>query len=128
MEDEADHSEAVANFTAITGSSDHVALHYLESCNYDVERAVDFFFSHPPDTAHHASGDDMQEGAPTHPAFHDVGDDDLPMGPQGAEDAPIDLAGEDEEFQRALAASMGGGGAGGESWKETCTSPKTIHH
>ena len=116
MEDEADHSEAVANFTAITGSSDHVALHYLESCNYNVERAVDFFFSHPPDASHHAAGDDdMQEVAPTHPVFHDVSDDVLPMGPRGAEDAPIDLAGEDEEFQRALAASMGGSGAGGES-------------
>jgi hypothetical protein len=48
MEDETAQSEAVSTFCAITGAAPAVAEHYLDSCSWNVERAVDMFFTSPP--------------------------------------------------------------------------------
>ena len=115
-----DHSEDVASFVAITGTASHVALHYLEACGFDVARSVDFYFQHPPDP-HGApqpqedNMDVMGAHAGHVTAVEGAGymDDDDEVGREGADrgrsyNAPIaDLTGgDDDELQRALAASM----------------------
>lgn len=40
-----DHSELIANFSSITDAAPHVAEAFLESCNFELERAVDLYFS-----------------------------------------------------------------------------------
>ena len=113
-----DHSEAVASFVAITGTTSHVALHYLEACGFDVARSVDFYFQHPPDPhgAHHRAHEDgMDVTGPHVTAVEEVGYvDDADEDEQGGENRGRSHygphvgrgGGEDEELQRALAASM----------------------
>jgi len=116
-----DHSETVASFVAITGTTSNVALHYLEACGFDVARSVDFYFQNPPDPhgARLAHDDDMDVTGPHAghvTAVEEVGYvDDTDEDEQGGENRgrsqypSVDHArsrGEDEELQRALAASM----------------------
>ena len=107
--------EAIAQFCSITGCSAHVAEHYLSACNYDLDRSIEFFFENPPDAASvsQIAEDEQlaqlqqQQGqraaASSGPAAARA-----PHASPAAEDV-IDLSGEDEELQRALAESLGAG-------------------
>lgn len=49
MEEAIDFESLVDSFMAVTGSSDaNVAGYYLEACNGDLDRAIDYFYQHPP--------------------------------------------------------------------------------
>ena len=88
-----EHSDLVADFCGITGCSYHVAENYLAAHDWDPNRAIDFYFQHPP-------GPDDAAAAPRQ---------DQPGPLQRGDDAePIVLDDEDEELRRALAASMQG--------------------
>jgi len=51
MEEDVDFESLVANFMAVTGSSDaNTAGYYLEACNGNLDQAVDYFYQHPPTT------------------------------------------------------------------------------
>ncbi len=78
MDEEVDRSEEIASFCAIVGCPDHVAVHYLDACGYNLDRAIDFYYQNPPD---------------------------LPGGSlHSHEDLPVE--GGDEDMQQALAASL----------------------
>jgi hypothetical protein len=86
--------DAVATFCSITGASPTVAEYYLESCNHDLDRSVDFYFQNPPDTSHHRRVDETdprqaRSAAAQNTLSHHEGRED-----------------EDDELQRALAASL----------------------
>ena len=44
-----DRSAVIAEFCAITGAAPHIAENYLGAHEWDIGRASDFFFEHPPD-------------------------------------------------------------------------------
>lgn len=110
----------VAEFSGITGASALVSEHYLSACNYDLNRAVEFFFEHPPGEGLGAAGnlgdDDGAAGdAPGRPQDEDFGAGPQELGgmPERGPGAVAFAAGgggednEDEELQRALAESLG---------------------
>ena len=110
MEDKQHPDETISTFCSITGAPAHVAEHYLAGFNYDLDRAVNFFFENPAD----AGGPQLPGGA-----GHAMEEDEDP--PQTRQPAPppqqhataLDLAAEeDEELQRVLADSMRDGGCG----------------
>ncbi|GIL59381.1 hypothetical protein Vafri_14249 [Volvox africanus] len=102
--------ELVSEFATITGASPLVADHYLSACNYDLNRAVEFYFEHPP--APNQTGPRPATGAPdddvaalrTYGEVMDLAERTYGPGDSGA--AGRDVGDEDEELQRALAASM----------------------
>lgn len=44
--------EAVSTFVTITGAETEVAAHYLEACEYDLDRAVDQFMENENERHH----------------------------------------------------------------------------
>lgn len=108
--------ELVSEFAGITGASPLVADHYLSACNYDLNRAVEFYFEHPPapsQAAPRAAHNFANEAAAAIDAIGNDGDvarQAFAQGNAGAGDRNI--ADEDEELQRALAASIADAGLG----------------
>ncbi|GIL87278.1 hypothetical protein Vretimale_1769 [Volvox reticuliferus] len=107
MDAPANLPELMSEFASITGASPLVADHYLSACNYDLNRAVEFYFEHPPAPTQTgprpATGASDDEAAALR-AYGEVMDLVEGTGDPGA--AGRDVGDEDEELQRALAASM----------------------
>jgi hypothetical protein len=61
-----DKSAVIAEFCAITGAAPHIAENYLGAHDWDIGRASDFFFEHPPDALD-------EQHAPNHVAQADEG-------------------------------------------------------
>lgn len=74
----ADQSGIIAEFCALTGAAPHIAEHYLGAHDWDIQRASDFFFEHPPDDAedlhavhgHRAESPPPLDGAFQQPVSH----------------------------------------------------------
>ncbi len=112
----------VAEFSGITGASALVSEHYLSACNYDLNRAVEFFFEHPPGeglgagaAGNRGDDDDGARQPPGRPQEEDFGAGPQEMGgmPERRPGGVAFAAGgggednDDEELQRALAESLG---------------------
>ncbi|GLC65720.1 hypothetical protein PLESTF_000332700 [Pleodorina starrii] len=115
MDAPANLPELVSEFAAITGASPLVADHYLSACNYDLNRAVEFFFEHPPaptQAGPRPGGNAPDEEAAAMGALGDEADlAGEGLGQGGGVSGPA-AADDDEELQRALAASMTDAGPG----------------
>lgn len=91
MEEQADHSAIVAEFSALAGVEPHVAEHYLAAHDWDLEASLNLYFAD-------------QDHPPPAPVAYDEPDADLDF------QQPMQEAGDDDELRRALAASLGGQG------------------
>ncbi|GFR40299.1 hypothetical protein Agub_g481, partial [Astrephomene gubernaculifera] len=123
MEQPPNYQELVSEFAAITGASPLVADHYLSACNFDLNRAMEFYFEHPPaqtqaapEVVHDAQDNEATGGAGAYGAYGAYGGDegfDLEEHEHGASHRRA--ADDDEELQRALQESLAGAEPGGGS-------------
>lgn len=94
---EVDQDDVITQFMALAGCDRHVADNYLVAHDYDLERSLDFFYEHPPGPEQHAELAPAVQ--PTRAQLQ-----------QTLEGHPIDID-EDDEIERAIAASRGQEGA-----------------
>ncbi len=109
------HDAVVAEFCALTSASALVAENYLSAHDWDLNRSLDFFYEHPPegDGGIHAAVPESP------PALASTGVQAMPEGAGAAyvgydggatAAASPEWAGEDQDLERALAASLRQGG------------------